>query len=152
MLSVNDYYNVIKQTTLSSVDLFIIKDNKLLVCKRENNPAKGYLFTPGCRTYKNEKLKECAHRVALTELNLEISVDKLMLIGVYDHIYENNFMDNTFGTHYVNTAYLYNLDSEIDIKLDSQHEEYEWVDLNNVMEHENIHELVKITFKDIISL
>ena len=147
MLSPDEYYNIINITTLSSVDLFIIKDNKLLVCKRENNPAKGYLFTPGCRTYKNELLEDCAYRVALSELNLEIDRNKLILIGVYDHIYENNFRDDKFGTHYVNTAYLYNLDSNIDIKLDSQHDYYEWVE--NVIEHENIHNLVKITYKDI---
>jgi|SaaInlStandDraft_7_1057024.scaffolds.fasta_scaffold26928_2 colanic acid biosynthesis protein WcaH len=151
MLSTNDYYNIIKETTLSSVDLFIIKDNKLLVCERENDPAKGYLFTPGCRTYKNETLKECGYRVAKSELNLDIDIDKLILIGVYDHIYENNFIDSTFGTHYVNTAYLYILNSDnTNILLDHQHSNFKWV--NDVLNHDNIHSLVKTTYKDIILL
>ena len=151
MQSAEEYYQIIKMTTLTSVDLAIINNNKILLGLRINEPAKGYLFTPGCRTFKYEKLDDAIMRVAKTELNLDIESSRAKHIGVYDHIYTNNFKDNKFGTHYVNIAYRVDLlDSELElIKPDEQHEKFEWYELEKAVDDVKVHPYVKNFIKDI---
>ena len=155
MLNPEKYYDIIKHTPLTSIDIFFTNKNKFLVGKRNNNPAKGYLFTPGCRTYKNETLSEGIVRVANTEVGIIIDPNKCKLIGVYDHIYEDNFMDKEIGTHYVNSAYHYNIsDEEISkIKTDDQHDIFILVDIDEAIDknselHKQIHKYVINTLKD----
>lgn len=145
MLSKNKYLEIIKESTLTSVDLILLNQNKILVGWRNNNPAKNTWFTPGVRTYKNETQMEAIKRVAKSELNIEINTDNVKLLGVYDHIYDNNFSDNSFGTHYVVTAYLYKLNNEYknNIKIDNQHDKIKWIDLNELEKDENVHQNVK---------
>ena len=157
MLRGLDYLNVIKITTLTSIDIYFINENKFLVGCRKNNPAKDYLFTPGCRTFKGETIREGLERVALKELGLKIDPDKCKLVGIYDHIYKNNFMNNNFGTHYVNSAFVYLISNDEikKIRCDDQHEDLFMVDFNDALDpkskyNDKIHENVKITLRDII--
>ena len=90
-LDEKNYLDIIKMTTLTAIDLVIIHDNKILMGYRNNNPASNCWFVPGCRTRKNETQSQGAQRVAKTELGINIDLSKLKLIGVYDHIYNNNF-------------------------------------------------------------
>ena len=145
MLSKQKYLEIIKETTLTAVDLILINDNKILVGWRNNNPAKNTWFTPGVRTYKNETQMEAVKRVAKSELNLEINIDNVKLLGVYDHIYKNNFQNNDFGTHYVVTAYLCELTKteKNKIKKDDQHQLIKWIDLNELEDYNNLHQNVK---------
>ena len=64
MLNTKNYLDVIEKTSLTSVDLIIEYNNKILLGFRNNNPAKNYWFTPGCRTYKMETQKEALVRLA----------------------------------------------------------------------------------------
>ena len=152
MQSGEKYYQIIEMTTLTSVDLGIINNNKILLGLRNNEPAKGYLFTPGCRTFKYEKLDNAIKRVAKKELNLDIEPSRAKHIGVYDHIYSNNFKDNKFGTHYVNVAYRLDLlASELDlIKPDEQHEVFQWYKLENALEDEKVHSYVKNFIRNLL--
>ena len=143
MLKHSKYLDVIKSTTLTAVDLLVVKNNKLLLGLRNNEPAKNYLFTPGCRTYKNETLNNAIQRVGQKELGIKIDLDKVKLVGVYDHIYPNNFSNNDFGTHYVVSAYSYQIDNELDIKMDDQHEKIEWISIDDINENNLIHQNVK---------
>ena len=145
MLSKNDYLKVIEKTTLTAVDLIVYHNKKILFGLRNNNPAKGFLFTMGCRTGKYETLNMGITRVAKSELNIDIDHNKVKLVGVYDHIYDNNFNNQDFGTHYVVSAFLIELtDSQVNnIKSDSQHSKLEWIDIDDIMNHDNIHILVK---------
>tara|TARA_B100001057_G_C22230876_1_gene711982 strand:- start:126 stop:428 length:303 start_codon:yes stop_codon:yes gene_type:complete len=94
----------------------------MLIGYRNNNPARNYWFVPGCRTGKNETLSRGAQRVANSELGINIDTSKLKLLGVYDHIYDNNFQNNDFGTHYVVSAYMIILNEKPIINGDTQHE------------------------------
>ena len=78
-LDKDTYFDIIKKTTLTSIDLVIICDNQILLGLRNNNPARNFWFVPGCRTRKNEKINEGIIRVAKTELNLDV-IEKLILI------------------------------------------------------------------------
>ena len=44
MLSKSKYLEIIKETTLTAVDLILINDNKILVGWRNNEPAKNTWF------------------------------------------------------------------------------------------------------------
>jgi len=154
MQSPEKYYQIIKDTTLTSIDIYFIKDNKVLVGKRNNNPAKGYLFTPGCRTFKGEIQTEGLKRVAKKELGIDINPLDCKLIGVYDHIYENNFIDDLTKTHYVDVAYLYNIsEKELgSINLDDQHDSFSLIDIDEALENKLVHNYVKLALVDIKKL
>lgn len=159
MQSPEKYYQIIKDTTLTSIDIYFMKDNKILVGKRNNNPAKDFLFTPGCRTFKGETQTEGLKRVAKKELGLNIDPSKCKLIGVYDHIYQNNFRDELTKTHYVDVAYLYKIsDEELNnISLDNQHENFRLVDINETLNNNSelnnlVHDYVKLALIDIKKL
>ena len=139
----NTYLDIIEKTTLTSIDLLFIYNNKLLLGLRNNEPAKNFWFTIGSRTYKNEKLKEGIKRIVKNECGIE-DIKNPIFLGVYSHIYTNNFSNNNFGTHYVNSAYIIKLDKLPKIKLDDQHTKYKWVELENIENEKNIHEFVKI--------
>ena len=151
-LNHDTYYKIIEHTQLVSTDIFFIHKNRLLLGKRVNEPAKGWLFTPGCRAYKNETLDETCIRLAKEEIGITILAKDCKFLGVYDHIYTNNFKDNKFGTHYVNMAYMYMLSDEQknNIKSDNQHDSLHWIHISKINSHKNIHKLVKKTFSDVM--
>lgn len=150
-LDPDTYYGVIRHTQLVSTDIFFIHKSHVLLGKRVNQPAKGWLFTPGCRAYKNERLDETCVRLAKEELGIRIGAEDCAFVGVYDHVYPNNFRDRKFGTHYVNVAYVCTLsDAHKELKADDQHAFFEWVHVSRVASHDGVHPLVKRTFCDVL--
>jgi colanic acid biosynthesis protein WcaH len=146
MLSREKYYNVILQTTLTSIDLVLYHNGKILLGYRKNQPAKNFWFTPGNRTGKMETLQQGFERLVESELGLDnkiISFKNTKLVGVYDHIYNNNFEDDKFGTHYVVTCFLYKLDKKVIVSGDRQHSSLKWFDLNDIKRNAEIHPYVK---------
>ena len=103
-LSQEDYFQALSLTQLVSIDLLIFFQNRLLVGERSNNPARGNLFVPGGKVYKNEYLSEGLERISKQEIGFPLHTSQLRLKGLYDHIYENNFQDDSCGTHYVTIA------------------------------------------------
>ena len=64
MLDNQTLKTVINSTPLISIDLLVKKDNKILLGKRINKPAQGYLFSIGGRVYKNETIDSAMMRIA----------------------------------------------------------------------------------------
>jgi colanic acid biosynthesis protein WcaH len=145
MLKPDKYLKVIETTTLTSIDIVFHHNGKILLGLRNNNPAKGYLFTIGVRTGKLETLDMGIKRVGAEELGIDVDPKKAILLGAYDHIYPNNFRNEDFGTHYVVNAYLLELSNDQinNIKIDSQHSKLEWIPLVEMKNHTKIHYLVK---------
>ncbi|MDP7280734.1 MAG: NUDIX domain-containing protein, partial [Candidatus Poribacteria bacterium] len=115
-LSRDDYFRALSLTQLVSIDLLIVYHEKLLVGKRSNNPAQGSLFVPGGKVYKNEYLTEGLERISKQEIGFSLNTNQVQLKGIYDHIYENNFRDDTCGTHYVTIA------CQVELPLEQQQE------------------------------
>ena len=91
-------------------------------------------------------------RVGRMELGIDIDPTLVILLGAYDHIYENNFYNDEFGTHYVVNAYLLTLTKNQvkQINSDQQHSEFKWISLDKINYEPKVHQLVKNYLPNII--
>ena len=143
MLDLNTFKTVVDNTPLVSID-FIVKnsDNKILLGKRVNKAAKKFLFTLGGRVYKNEKLDDAKQRILKDELGLDIKNYTPKFIGVFEHFYNDSFVDNNISTHYVNLAYEIQV-SYIQGLPKEQHHSYTWLSLNELINSNEVHKYAK---------
>ena len=127
MLELDKFKTLVDIAPLVSID-FIIKnqDNKILLGKRLNKPAKDYFFTLGGRVYKNETINEAKKRVLKDEIGLNIEDFNPKFIGVFEHFYNDSFVDDNISTHYVNLAYEIEV-SYLQALPKAQHKEYIWL-------------------------
>ena len=154
ILNRDEYFQAVSLTQLVSIDILVIYEGKLLVGERINEPAKGSFFVPGGKVYKNEYLKEALERISEHEIGVRLTSNQVTLNGIYDHLYENNFRDDSCGTHYVCIACLFELDDveQIDVvetAMLSQHHCVEWLDTNQVLDHPKVHTNVKSYFNEV---
>lgn len=124
------FKSVIQHTPLISIDLIIRNEqSEVLLGKRVNAPAKGYWFVPGGRVCKNETLDDAFVRLIKEELGIESGMTRAdaKFLGVFEHFYDDCVFCDDVGTHYIVLAYELNFDSDVIIKLNSQHFEYNYV-------------------------
>lgn len=138
-LSKKDFTQIVKNTPLISIDLCILRERKILLGKRINQPARNFFFVPGGRILKGEKKKDALERILKNELGLKLKNNNYCLIkdlGSYEHFYNENFLNNNdFNTHYLVLAFLIKYDSTIKISeeiISQQHSEYKWIDIDNI--------------------
>lgn len=140
MLDPQTFKTVTENTPLVSIDLCLICNGQILLGKRSNEPLKGRWFTPGGRIHKNETWQDALLRIADVELGLSgIAVEDFVLMGVWDHFYNNSALDQNTSTHYVNFPHYAEFKSRPQITLDDQHVELEWFDLSLVAKDEKFH-------------
>jgi colanic acid biosynthesis protein WcaH len=140
---IDKFREIVELTPLIAIDLLIIFNKKLLVCKRLNNPAKGYYFVPGGRILKNETINEAKKRVLRNEINLTSNdYSDSIFVGLYEHFYANTFFSSNTSTHYITIAYKIELSSEPEIILDNQHSHFIWVDISQI-DQNDIHQYTK---------
>lgn len=145
----SDYLHIIKHTQLVSVDLIILdNDDNVLLGLRQNEPAKNCWFVPGARVFKNENLKRAINRIAKDEIGLILSdTTDIKLYGVYDHVYDNNFANNNFGTRYIVFAHTLRVNrEEINLVCDEQHSNLKWFSVKEILENKKVHKFVKYYF------
>ncbi len=112
-----DLYNeIISLIPIVCVDVAIVYNNKILLIKRRDEPAKGEWWLPGGRLHKGETLEDCALRKAKEETGLYCEVGPM----TYD-------ASTDFGTvHSVNFVYLL-FASDDNVKLDDTCLDYKWI-------------------------
>jgi len=145
MLDSQTFKTVVSSTPLISIDLLIKKDSKILLGRRINNPAKGYLFSIGGRVFKNETIKCAMSRIAKNELNIELKSTP-SFIGVFEHFYDDSVYHD-ISTHYVNLAYGIEIE-ETPILPSEQHNEYRWLTVNELLKNKQVNNYVKDYFKN----
>ena len=145
MLDDQTFKTVIISTPLISIDLLVKKDNKILLGKRINKPAQGYLFSIGGRVYKNETIDNAMIRIAKIELNIE-SKSTPRFVGVFEHFYDDSVYEDV-STHYVNLAYEIEIEETLSLPSE-QHNEYQWLTIDELLESKQVHKHVKDYFKD----
>lgn len=145
----NKILEIIEATPLVSVDLIIRNPfQKVLLGKRINRPAKGYWFVPGGRILKNETINQALKRISEVEVGLNLLTKAPRLLGAYDHIYDDNFLNiNGINTHYVVLAFIITLQKEIEVKPDDQHSDLKWWGIDNLLEEQTVHQNTKVYFK-----
>ncbi len=145
MLDDQTFETVINSTPLISIDLLVKKDNKILLGKRTNKPAQGYLFSIGGRVYKNETIDNAMIRIASNELNISLKL-RPGFIGVFEHFYDDSVFQGV-STHYVNLAYEIEIAETLDLPSE-QHNEYQWLTIDELLKSKQVHKYVKDYFKD----
>jgi colanic acid biosynthesis protein WcaH len=145
MLDDQTFKTVIISTPLISIDLLVKKDNKILLGKRINKPAQGYLFSIGGRVYKNETINNAMIRIAKNELNIELKLTP-RFIGVFEHFYDDSIYQHV-STHYVNLAYEVKIEETLNLP-NEQHNEYQWLTIDELLKNKQVHKYVKEYFKN----
>lgn len=138
------FLSIIDATPLVSIDLVIRSErNRVLLGKRLNRPAKGFWFVPGGRIHKNELVKDALVRICKSELG--VPLQPAHLIGVYDHIYHDNFHDRAgINTHYVVLGYRGSLSESVRFETDDQHSELRWWEEAELLASAEVHENTKL--------
>ena len=147
-LAPGDFEDVVRLTPLVAIDLIVRSPNgRILVGRRTNEPAKGWLFTPGGRITKNETLSAAFRRISLAELGVARNVEDACFMGAYEHFYATNRQERSgFGTHYVVLAYALTSPVENLPLPRDQHGEYVWLRQDEVLNSAEVHENVKAYF------
>ena len=144
-----DFAHLMRVAPLISIDL-ILRDpeNKILVGRRNNEPAKGFYFVPGGVIRKNERLDEAFRRILAAETGLSATRSDARFLGAYEHLYSTNCYGNPdFGTHYVVLGHELILDRRPDIHLDTHHSDYRWMSEAELLADANVHDSTKAYFK-----
>lgn len=135
----DEYYNIIKLTQLVSVDLLVNHNGKYLLGKRKNSPAKNMFFVPGGKVYNNETIHMGLYRIAKDELGVN-KFDSIKPLGVYEHIYDDNYRDDKHGTHYIVIPFEITINEEIDlIQFKTQHRELKWLSPDEILLDSEVH-------------
>lgn len=147
-LSDQIFGKIIENTPLVSIDLIVKNtDDKILLGKRLNRPAKGFWFVPGGRILKDETIEVAFLRLTKEELGQEFSMQQVKLLGAYNHFYDDNVFDDKFSTHYVALGYTLHLTAELDaLPLNVQHQNYAWFDIENLKADPFVHQHTKWYF------
>ena len=145
-----EYKSILSKMPILCVDLLIIHDNKCLLLKRDNEPAKGQYWFPGGRVRKLESIEKAALRIAKQETNLDCSFIKI--ISVEETIFDKN---ENMGTeiHTVNICCEMKSFSLTSLQIDDYHKEYKWIDKQSSTYHKAVnHPLSLFGFKNINKL
>lgn len=137
------FKTIIAHTPLVSIDLILKKDNKFLLGRRVNRPAKGYWFTLGGRILKGEMIQNAIHRISNIELGQTITTIPRYL-GTFEHIYNDSIYENV-STHYINLGYEVKVE-DLQRLPKNQHNDYKWFSLDELLQNNKVHPYVKDYF------
>ncbi|MDX2003538.1 MAG: GDP-mannose mannosyl hydrolase [Chitinophagales bacterium] len=150
MLPLNDFEQLIRNGVLIAIDLICYNpEGKVLLGLRKNAPAKGFWFVPGGRVHKNETLNNAFQRITQHELHMSLDLSKTKLKGLYDHIYEENFLGKPdFNTHYVIIAVEYHgIDNSLLSAKNAQNEDFKFLKPEEILVDPMVHTLSKSYFQ-----
>ena len=145
----DEFSFIVRNAPLVSLDI-VIKDpqDRVLLGRRVNEPAKRYYFVPGGVIRKNESTQNAFSRILETETGLHASISQATFIGVFEHFYDTNrFGDPEYGTHYVVLAYELGLTERPSIRLDSQHSDIRWLSGSEILSAPDVHPNTKAYFR-----
>lgn len=144
------FLRIVKNTPLVSIDLIIInREGNVLLGKRRNQPAKDFWFVPGSRIKKDERIEFTFPKITKNEIKENINLENTNFIGVYEHIYDENFKGvKGISTHYVVLAVEILTDQEIDLSPNDQHSEFRWWSKNHLLTHNEVHPYTKAYFDE----
>jgi len=140
-LSTQDFLTAVRLAPLVSLDLVVINPRgEVLVGLRTNRPAEGYWFVPGGRIQKDERLDAAFRRLTGEELGHPLSLADASPLGVYEHLYEDNFAGEPgVSTHYVVFAHRIELDLDLAALPGAQHARWRWMHPDELRADPTVH-------------
>jgi colanic acid biosynthesis protein WcaH len=121
------YKEIQKSGPILCVDCLLVFDGKCLLLRRLNYPAKGKWWFPGGRIFKNELIKDAAERKIQDETGLHAKYKKILSI---EETFFTRVKDKDFDIHTVNICCLLESKNITQVKINSDHDKYIWVDTN----------------------
>ena len=83
-------------------------------------------------------------RIASNELNISLKLTP-SFIGVFEHFYDDSIYEDV-STHYVNLAYEIEIEEIFNLPTE-QHNEYQWLTIDELLKSKQVHQYVKDYFK-----
>lgn len=127
--------NLIKHPRVG-VGVILLRDNKILLGKRNENPAKadsllhgeGTWTLPGGKLDFGENIEDCACREVLEETSIKINKDNIKIISVTNDIVKD--------AHFVTIGFLCeDFEGEEKVMEPDEITEWRWFDINNIPNH-----------------
>lgn len=143
------FATVIRNTPLVSIDLIIMSpENKVLLGRRVNEPARNFWFAYGGRIVKDEPIGTALERISAGELGVTLRRNDAAFLGVFEHFYDRNYFgQGDFGTHYVVLAHKFILSDDPPVLPDSQHEDHCWWTIADLLAAPDVHPYTKAYFQ-----
>jgi colanic acid biosynthesis protein WcaH len=139
------FSTVIANAPLISIDLIIKNsEDKILLGKRVNKPAKNSWFVPGGRVFKDEKIDDAFKRITKNEIGVEYNIKSASFKGIYQHFYDDNVFGDDFSTHYIVLGFELRITNTP--MTNNQHESYRWFDEEELMKSDDVYFFVKDYF------
>jgi colanic acid biosynthesis protein WcaH len=144
-----DFSQAVDSLPLVSVDLVVTNaSGEMLLGLRRNAPARQWWFTPGARVRKNETFAEAMERVMVSELGLQNIpiLSQPLLMGVWDHFYEDSAFSEQVSTQYVNLPHLLRLNHSLDVHAlpQDQHSNWRWQSPSIAASAQDVHPYVRV--------
>jgi colanic acid biosynthesis protein WcaH len=131
----NEYRQIVACLPILCVDVLIIYDDKCLLLKRDNEPAKGHYWFPGGRINKLETIRKAAIRKAKEETNLDCEF--INIVTVEETIFMKNENMET-DIHTVNICCKLTTNDISILRMDKNHNGFIWVEKQNSSFHSAI--------------
>lgn len=121
------YAQILEHMPIVCVDVVIRHRGRVLLVRRNTEPASGTWWFPGGRLLKGESLAECAVRKCREEVGLAVRV--LRRIGTYETRFPTApFEEVTTGVHSVNVCFLVEPIDAAAVALDETSAAHRWLD------------------------
>ena len=141
------FSSIIGNAPLISIDLVVKNsENKILLGKRLNKPAKNSWFVPGGRIFKDEKIEDAFKRITQDEIGRTYDIKTAKFKGVYQHFYGDNVFNDNFSTHYIALGFELIIKEELPLNT-KQHEKYKWLSEDELLNSDEVYTYVKDYFK-----
>ena len=141
------FSSIIGNAPLISIDLVVKNsENKILLGKRLNKPAKNSWFVPGGRIFKDEQIEDAFKRITKDEIGKAYDIKTAKFKGVYQHFYEDNVFNDNFSTHYIALGFELIIKEELPLNI-KQHEKYKWLSEDELLNSDDVYTYVKDYFK-----
>ncbi len=139
------FSTIIANAPLISIDLIIKNsEDKILLGKRVNKPAKNSWFVPGGRVFKDEKIDDAFKRITQNEIGVEYNIKSASFKGIYQHFYDDNVFGDDFSTHYIVLGFELRITNTP--MTNNQHENYRWFKEEELMKSDDVYFFVKDYF------
>lgn len=127
MIERAEYLQILSKMPITCVDLIIMYQDKYLLVKRNNPPAKDLWWFVGGRLMKGETLAHAATRKAKEEVGLDVVPRRI--VNVVETIFDDG--PDGINVHSVNICYLC-VAHDPKVTLDGDHNKYRWIGAGSI--------------------